>query len=70
MHSIRLRYDNQAATYIAANLIFHKRTKNIEIDCHFVGNTFKVLLFLLTFSGGTRKENLEGMINILKKKNF
>jgi len=42
--------DNQAVIYIASNPAFHKRTKHIEVDCHFVRNVVARKLFSTFFT--------------------
>ncbi|GJV02856.1 retrovirus-related pol polyprotein from transposon TNT 1-94 [Tanacetum coccineum] len=41
LEPVDLHCDNQDALYIAVNHVFHARTKQIEVDCHFVRDQMK-----------------------------
>jgi len=41
--------DNQSTIYIAQNLIFHERTKHIEVDCYLVKDAWTKKVVSLPF---------------------
>lgn len=53
---ITLICDDQTALHIVSNIIFHEKTKHIEIDCHFV--KYCELLLIKILSGNQKVRNV------------
>lgn len=49
LQPVQLHCDNQFALYIANNLVFHERTKQIAIDCRFTREKVLEWLIELTY---------------------
>ena len=47
---IPMHCDNQSAIYIVQKLMFHKRTKHIEVDCHLVREAWTKKVISLPFT--------------------
>ena len=43
-------YNNQASIYISKKLVFHERTKYIEVDCHFIRDAVSRKMISTLFS--------------------